>query len=434
MQFLSFQGYQIPLHYVTGFSYTKTARTALNSAGFARFLGFEPAEISIRLVVNNAFAMITERDLSADLISMLSINPSVDSEPTQVTLGGFLIYPALLFRVTSVNRTIASDRNGFPVEAEVDLVLSGVECAKQASTNRFFDFTSEDVIQITGVSITCDGKTYTIKDDSTLSTFRLTPYSCEIEANLGADSAVVDDNSWLIAPASSNAIITIDGYGDFYAVSLNLIDGVLSIIGSVWPKETVQPVTKTYRQTTISAILRDIFPFCETSGLNGAVDYCLIRSRPLNALNGLRESAGFLTSAVGGKITFASVPETLTPNIDFDLYLDEDVVTEPISGIVWRDNYHEMVVGKIDRSAAYIVDSVFAANDVEHARNCLKYAQYMQNKIIITIPYDKRIRHHSVFYVIKDVVAFPVMVENYVVDFLSNQMKIECHYTNRGLI
>jgi hypothetical protein len=432
MQFLSFQNNQIPLHYVTGFSYTKTARTALNSSGFARFLGFEPAEISVRVIVNNALAMVTGRDLHADLISLLAITPDVNSEPTQVTLGGFLIYPSLLFRVTSVNRTIASDRGGFPIEAEIDLVLSGVECAKQASSQRAFDFTNEDVIQIPAVSLTCEGKTYTIKDDSTLSVFTLTPYSCEIEANLGADSAIVDDNSWLVTPAANNAIITIEGYGDFYAVSLNLIDGVLSIIGSVWPKETVQPLTKTYRNTTVSAILRDIFPYCKTEGLNGVVDYCLIRSRPLQTLNRLRESAGFLTSFVEGGLTFAAIPDTLTPNIDFDLYLDEDVITEPISGIVWRDNYHEKQAGNVDKSAAYIVDSVFASNDSTHAQNCLKYAQYMQNKITITIPYDERIRQHSVFYVIKDSAAIPVMVENYVVDFLSNQMALECHYTKRG--
>lgn len=438
MQYLSFQDYDIPLVYVTALSYAKTARVYTNSTGFSRFAGFEAAEVSVRLYLNYGICAAIGEDFTQLLTRWIYAEPSKDTAPTYITLASHIIYPSLQFRVTSINKTPVGDQSGIIDEIEIDLTLSGVECSKAEVQNRSLNFTDSEVIQLPQVYILCKGERYAIGEETTLSQFQISPRLCELEICIGNDGNAVSDRGWLLDVVQESSEIEVEGYGRFYTVSASLVEGVLSLKASVYPKEMTQPITKTLRNISIRDAIKSILPASLLSdyqiafdGLNAKIDNLIVRDTPINILTQIQAGSGFLTSFNGDKISFVEVPKSFTPTIDFDTYLDSDLVTEPISGLVWVDTVHEYSVGDVTKSSAIRIDSMFTSSDKTLAENCLSYAQYMQNQISFTTALNPQIRHHSAFYMMVSGRAIPVMVEDYTIDFLSNTMSIDAHYVER---
>ncbi len=436
MQYLSFQNLDIPLVYVTGLSYTKTARVSTNAQGFSRFLGYETAEISVRISLNFALAMAADRGFVQDLLTLIYAEPDKSSTPTFVTIGNHILYPSLLFRVSSINKTIAADHTGTIENIEVDITLSGVECTKEKTGNKAYVFEDEEAIQLPKITLSCLGKDYILGEESSISTFTLTPREVNLEICFGTDNTKVSDISWLVDVVNNNSTVTIDGYGKFYTVSASLVNNVLTLVGSVWSKEMAQPITKTVRQATLEEAIKAILPSSDTAlhfnGLTAQIDNLIVQDTPLNILNALQQSAGFITSFRADGITFVKVPDVIKPDVDFTMYLEADLVTEPITGCIWKDGLHEVVAGSVDKSTSFNVKSIFSSSDMRHAQNCLDYARYMQNKIEFNAPLDTKIRHHSAFNIVIGESIIPCMVEDYNIDFLSNSMQIQAQYVNRG--
>lgn len=438
MQYLSFQDYDIPLVYVTALSYAKTARVYTNSTGFSRFAGFEAAEVSVRIYLNYGICAAIGEDFRQELTRWLYTEPDKATAPTYITLASHIIYPSLQFRVTSINKTPMGDKSGIIDEIEIDLTLSGVEVSKGEVQNRALNFTDSEMIQLPQVYILCKGERYPIGEETTLSQFQISPRLCELEICIGNDGNAVSDRGWLLDVVQESSQIEVEGYGKFYTVSASLVEGVLSLKASVYPKEMSQPITKTLRNISIKDAIKAILPASLLSdyqiafdGLSAKIDNFIVRDTPINILNALQAGTGFITSFNGDKISFVEVPKSFTPTIDFDTYLDTDLVTEPISGLVWVDTVHEYSVGDVAKSSAIRVDSSFTSSDSSVADSCLKYAQYMQNQITFTSALNPQIRHHSAFYITVSERAIPVMVEDYTLDFLSNIMTLDCHYVER---
>lgn len=430
MQTLSFQNLDIPLAYITAVSYQKNARVSTNSAGFGRFMGFEPSEMSIRVAIDGARCSLTGEQFRDVLSRFLALSPQKDSEPTQVVLGGHILYPSLLYRLTSINKTVASGHNGFPYAAEFDLSLSGVACTKAETGRRALVFTRDDIIELPSITIKCKGKEYVVGSETTVSQLIIKPLSCDIGLLIGDDSAIVKDSSWLTAVVDNNAEVVIEGYGRFYIVQANLVQGELSMTGSKFAPSSARVKTQTFIEQPISTVISQISGTYK-GNLDGQIDYYLMRSTPIEALRSLQESAGFLINSEDDGVSYWWIPRAFNPTIEFDLYVEEDEQTEPISGFIWDDGIIEIKAGEFESSASLRVHSVFASNSGDWAAHCLEYNKYMQNKIIVNVPVDNRIKHHSCFTIYKNTVAIKVMVEDYTIDFITNNMELELHYIAR---
>lgn len=431
MRYLTFQGLEIPLVYVTALSYTKTAKTVQNSDGFARFRGYMPSEISLRLEVSRPRALAAGDNYYATLARFIDLQPEKSSEPSQVVLDTAILYPALKFRLTSINKSFQADINGNIDIAEFDLTLSGVECSKAESQRRVYDF-SQTAISMPKITLKCLDKALEVGNDVCISGFTLTPFVSEIELCIGDDLSIIRDSAWLMALVENHAEVYIEGYGRFYVVSATLNENILHLTGSRWPKTAAQPVTRTFIDATLQDVLYALTGV--KKGLIGEmpIEYYLTTSTPLDSLRALQNSAGFLIDAAPDEISFRSVPENIMPDIDFDLYVDDDLMTEPLRGIIWRDTVNEHKAGVTDDGAALNIDSAFTSNSPVFAAQCLRYARYMQNSIKVTAPIDARIKHHSAFYITKNNAAIPVMVEDYTLDFISGEMTLDLHYISRG--
>lgn len=422
METISFQNYTLPAIYVTGLSYSKSARLHTSSTGFARFLGFNPAEISLRLYVDAARAMVSERDFLTDFYAIQGMQVRGDAEPEQVIFAGNILYPALEFRITAITTTTEMDASGIPVAIEADVSLSGVRCTKGEAGRKALVF-SEDYT-IPQLTITCGEKSLSIGVEVTIAGFVMTPEAVEAELLIGDDLSIASDKGWLLDLARNEATLSVDGYGDFYIISADLAEGVLSLKSSRWPKQKEE--TEVYTGVSLNTVLREI------SGLyadvSGAVGYYLRKGTELQAIADLQRSAGFLIDYAPSGTTFRAVPDAIVPDVDMDLYIDSDLATEQITGIVWRSPDALYTVGS---NPSMQVESAFSSGTEAAARSCLKYMQYMQNSISITTVIDTRIKHHSAIYVIKDSQAIPCMVENYVFDFMAGTLELELHYVSR---
>jgi hypothetical protein len=215
-----------------------------------------------------------------------------------------------------------------------------------------------------------------------------------------------------------DSIITVDGYGDFHIISADLVDEELRLVGSAFPVSYNRAFSKTFRAESLN-----FDGFTDLFGVK--IGFLAWHGTELERLRALEASLGFLIDFPTR--TLRAVPDSLSPTTDYNAYIDEDMVTERISGITWRDGVHRYTAGNT-KSADYGVESVCRVDDNSIATKYLRYARYMQNTITITAPYDPRIRQHSVISVVKNATYVPVMVEHYEIDFFANQMTIECHW------
>ena len=424
MHELTVQGLTFPAAYITALSYSKRARTYVNSRGYARFRGYDSSEISLRVTVDRARAMLAERDFEADVHSYLNLSPIPDSTPTIVSFAGHLLYPSLQFRVSSVTCTVESDQNGFPVAMEADITLSGVAVTKYETTTQAV--ASDDDVSVPAVTIRCKGKSLKVELDVKLSKLIMHPDYGEMEVVLGNDQQIAKDDPWMLDLVKSGATVSIDGYGEYYIISANLVDGVLSTQLSAWKK--LEPVVCSFSDATLNVILHRLYPGGVSIGSLGQVDYAMLIGEPRSIIASLQESAGFLIDYRDG-VSFVPVPNSITPEDDFDVYLDDDLSTEEITGLIWSDSSTTHTAGS---SPSVHVRSCFqSANGF--ADECLAYYRYMQNSIKITMAIDPRIRHHSAITVVKDDARIPCMVEDYEIDFIGGVMTVDAHYVDRVL-
>ena len=403
MHELTVQGLTFPTAYITALSYAKRARTYVNSRGFARFRGYDSSEISLRITVDRARAMLAERDFESDVHSYLNLSPIPDSTPTIVSFAGHLLYPSLQFRVSSITCTVESDQNGSPVAMEADITLSGVSVTKYETTTKAV--ASDDDGAVPAVTIRCKGKSLKVELGVKLSKLIMHPDYGEMEVVLGNDQQIVQDAPWMIDLVKNEATVNIDGYGEYCIISANLVDGVLSVQLSAWKK--LEPVVRSFSDSTLNVILHGLYPGGVSIGSLGQVDYAMLIGEPRSIIASLQESAGFLIDYRDG-VSFVPVPKSITPVDDFDVYMDDDLSTEEITGLIWSDSSASHTAGS---SPSVHVRSCFqSANGF--AEQCLDYYRYMQNSIKITMAIDPRIRHHSAITVVKDDSRIPCMVED----------------------
>lgn len=109
MQYLSWASVQIPLAFVTGLSFRKTAKTVEHTGGYISARGFEASEISAQVEVSRAICMAMGLNFNEWFGVLDGLSVETNGEAGAVTLGGYPLYPELKFALTNKNTTRVTD-------------------------------------------------------------------------------------------------------------------------------------------------------------------------------------------------------------------------------------------------------------------------------------------------------------------------------------
>lgn len=435
MQYLEWADVQIPLCLVTGFSYAKRARTVNHARNFASARGFEASEISVRVTLNRGVAMAYGLEFGRYVELIESLTASRDNEQGTVTIGGYPIYPELNFALTNINRTVQTDLATDDVtNLEADITLSGVSCVKEVSRERALVIGYEDtIIPLPKTTISCKGKDFVIQDSSAVSAYVTTPKELQLEVQIGQDNRTPERDGFLNDIISEYATVTCElpqGTVVYNVIQAMILDSMLYLSGSILPEAASQMVTKTYMDCDLADILGDI---CNAIGVDadvqvdGHVDYYLMQCTPIQALEDLQRSAGFIVSIQGNKFTFAWVPDAVDPQVTLDeLTVEDDTRSEDVNGLVWRDGIHEVMAGDVSGEVPK-VESVFKteAGD-DFAGHVLAYLRYQAARVTVSGSIVDNIGSHSQIAVPKDDVTLALLVDFPTFDWLFGQMSLEC--------
>lgn len=433
MQYFTWSSIQIPLAFVTGISYKKTAKTVEHTGGYISSKGCEAAEMSIQVAVNRQACAALGVDFNRWYGILDGLAVSTDGESGPVTIGGYPIYPELKFALTNKNCTYITDLStSAPMSIGCDLTLSGVECVKEVVRQRALEF-DDTGLGLPKISLTVNGKTLTVRESTTVSKIDVTPNSCEIELFLGSDTTNVNRSAFLTALLDDGtATVTIDlplGATTYHIIWADLTDGILQISGSIYSESANQALTETFEDCDLSDIIKYL---CDKLSMdaeilvNGHVEYYPLNgTTPMEALEALRESAGFVVSAHLGKATFAFLPESISSQKTLEgLTIDEDGADEVTTQVIWRDGEHEFIYGD-STGEIKKVDSVFTSTDPKWAHECLKLTRFKAQSLVVSGDMDSEIRHHSQVSIPKDTGLVTGLVGYYIFSFVTNTMRLE---------
>lgn len=418
MNYVTCGAFQIPCVFLTALSYAKSANTALNSQNRAKFCNLSTAEISVRFEVSRPRCMAAGESFAewCDRVEGWSSDLSVKPEPAIFLLSGFPLYSSLLFAMTSINLSYQQDSAEI-VSIEADVTFAGVSAAKDAVRTRVL-VRDEMKVQLPAVTVSANGKTVKISEICSLSALTMTERGCSLTLAFGDAQNILSRDALTSLISDHNATVTIDGYGDFYVISADQVDEEISINASVLPVEFNRVFSRTYTNSDLA-----ISGFSNATGLK--IGYMAWHGSEAERLKRLQESMGFLVDYPTK--TLRPVPDSLKPTTDVLVHVDSDLVSEGITKVVWQDGYSTYTAGD-DSGAVFGVNSVCRVDSNKVANSCLSYVRYMQNYIILDMPYDGRIRQHSVINVVKNATSVPCMVEKYDIDFFTNWMTLECHW------
>lgn len=420
MEYFTIQTINFPCTFITALSYSKQAETVQNARGFNRFQRMANAEISLRINVTRAVCMASDESFSKwdDLLSEDIV--AKGTEPTHAYLAGNPLYAELLFAITSMTRTNVYDELGELVSFECDLTMTGVSLAKDASRTKALIFSETEQAEFPEITITANGNTLSLDDKTVLTNLVLNEKGGDLSIAFQDGSKLVSRDVLSGLIGDPDAAVQVNGYGKFHVIEADLVDDDLSIRFSVFPVEWNQ--VETFSKT--NATLPDIFSGW-ADDTNITIAYIHSRETKISLLKEIANSLGLLVDY--STKAFHAVPYKLSSTTDFQTYIDEDTQTETITKLIWCDHVHQYTVGR-DDGACIEVDSCCVINQKIVAERCLKYAQFMQNAIKLTLPYDKRVRLFSVINIIKNVTRIPAMVTHYEIDFMANEMRIEASY------
>ena len=430
MQYFTCADIQIPLFFVDAVSWTKTARTVQHSGGYISARGFEAAEISLRAVFNQARCAPFDHDLNDSIDLIMSIHTDRASKSGVLYIGNFAIYPELEFALTNINKTIQADETGNIYAVEADMVFSGVKAVKEVVRNRSLEI--EPVSTMPEVVLGVDGKELKLQDAFQITEFITEPDSIRLGVSVGSDLDLVSRDGFLTSLLNGGVISAALPQGEkkYYVVSADLVDEELHLTGSFYPPKSMQSLSRTYSETTIKAVIDDLSKEagidCECLA-DGPIDYFLGFGTPIECIRQIQSGAGFIMSYRGGVLTCANVPDSLFGEYDIN-YIDltQDANSEQVKGVYWYDGVNCHTEGTIDSTAIRVYSPFRSARG--YASECLKFARYSRNSIVVVSDIDSRIDSHSVVTVRSNDAIIDCMIEHYSFDWISGLMTLECHY------
>lgn len=413
---------KIPTGMITAFSYTLKSRLGERHDGRVFSCGFEAPEVSLRVIVSPSVCSLFGVDYRNALTGFLGLDISRKTTPKQIKIGDFVPCRGFLFAPTSIN--FSTDAEG--LEYEFDVVLSPVQNALLAESNRASASKNQ---LLPRVVLTCDGKSIELKDEITFTELMEMPDGCYLTALIGDDSRLAEFESWAGRLSKGGEIqIETSETRKYYCTTADLLDGELTITGSIYPPSAFVPVTVTYRNTDLGAILKDIagmFGFAANVRVSGNVSYFLLEGTPLEAIANLQNSAGFLVSATPGNISFVRIPDGEQP-LDFVTLTAipvDDTKAEKCSGCRWIDGEHEFVYENGDGPKVEC-RSCFCSDDSRFATERTRLENYRNRMFKADLPLDLRVVMHSPVSVETRSELRSGLIEYFIKDYIENTLEL----------
>ena len=427
MLYANFAGLSIPMPMITALSYTKKARLAEHTSGFVRSLGFEAAEISVRVLVTPSLCRQFDANYTELLKALKTLELSRKFPAGGVSFGTLHPLPELLFAPSSVHYTTDSDALNY----EFDIILSGVQCVPVSTSNRAGGSIVE-ASNLPAVTLAVGGSELELKDEITFFELAETPDGCRLGAIIGSDVTLSRLNDW-VSRVVDGGEITIKSASStrYYVTSASLDDGALHVTGSIFPPKASQSMTFSARNTTLDAVLKRVCAIADIScdvRVSGAVDYILMQATPLEMIDNLQNTAGFLISGSAGKLTFTPVPErsqTYTPLRATDV--GDALEIEPVAGCIWRDGVHEFSNIQSSTGTVLKIDACFLSQDESFCASRLRLAKYRSQAVYITMPVNSRVVHHSPVAIQTRAEVLQGLVDYYEKDYISSVLTMDLH-------
>ena len=434
MQYLKFGKYEIPLSCINGLSYSKQGNIVDSSNLSCRCLGINNVQVQLQIAINPSTCY--DRDFIAFARDMSQVRPSKTEKPAKIYLGNDILLPQLEFMLISTNITYQSDRLGKLQEMQLSWTLSASRVVKEE--NRNTELLTNNELIMPKVTLHCDGKSIECKQDISIANLRLSGFRGTIELFLADTYTEVDRDAWLARVNNSKtSYFEIEHYGKFYILSSNIVyDNWLSFDLTKFNKHWYKKQTKTFITDPSSPkvfTLKDIFSDCDDIKVKSKakVRYFKYDDTPYNVLKSLQDDLGYNIGLQGDDIILYDTPDKIGKgDITYDYVLDGDTLTMPITKCIIRDDRAEYIAGNDDGETYYVYTNASVTQDAANA--VLKFVNFNQNMITLSMPYEPRIRIGSIIDVnIGNDEILNCICTEYDIDFLSNSMQIELHYTER---
>ena len=435
MQYLKFGKYEIPLSCIMGLSYSKQGNIVDSSNLSCRCLGINNVQVQLQIAINPSTCY--DRDFIKFAREMSQVRPSKTEKPAKIQIGNDSLLPQLEFMLISTNITYQSDRLGKLQEMQLNWTLSASRVVKEE--NRNTELLTKQPELLPKVTLHCDGKSIECKQDISIASLQISGFRGTIELFLADTYTEVDRDAWLNQVNNSKtSYFEIEHYGKFYILSSNIVyDNWLSFDLTKFNKHWYKKQTKTFIADPSSPkvfSLKDIFSDCDDNVVvksKAKVRYFKYDDTPYNVLKALQDDLGYNIGVSEDTIILYDTPDKIGKgDITYDYILDGDTMTVPITKCIIRDDRAEYIAGDDDGETYYVYTNASVTQDA--ATSVLKYVNFNQNMITLSIPYESRIRIGSIININvgNDEILNCVCTE-YDIDFLSNSMQIELHYVER---
>lgn len=378
---------RVPMTLVSGLSWTDTAKTVEKTGGYARSLGYEAVTLSVRINFSADTASLsadTEKELKALFYQLNELATDCVDEPARLIAGDFEPEPAMLFALTSCNRSQTYDPR-FDPTLEMDLVFSGVRCVKEEARNNALT-EQETSGQLPEIIIKRGGKELKVRDAYNLDTLVIRDSSVEIGFTVRDDLTIINRDGFFVDMTDGKTVLTV-GKNDYYVVSASVEANRVELTGSFWAIDSQKPFVKTYRDTDLKALFTEL---AERAGVkadvrvSGRVDYYLNSTSPMESIAGLVESCGALALWRGGKLMIVDVPISIGEGKVLDARVDAgNDASERITSCVWIDGITSQMAGDT-KGRGISVSSAYSGEP--RSRQCLAQARFLQNSIVVECP------------------------------------------------
>lgn len=434
MQYLKFGKYEIPLSCISGLSYSKQGNIVDTSNLSCRCIGINNVQVQLQIIISPSTCY--DMDFIEFARTMSQVRPSKTEKPAKIYLGNDILLPQLEFMLISTNITYQSDRLGKLQEMQLSWTLSASRVVKEE--NRNTELLTNNELIMPKVTLHCDGKSIECKQDISIANLHLSGFRGTIELFLADTYTEVDRDAWLAQVNNSKtSYFEIEHYGKFYILSSNIVyDNWLSFDLTKFNKHWYKKQTKTFIADPSSPkvfTLKDIFSDCDDIKVKSKakVQYFKYDDTPYNVLKSLQDDLGYNIGLQGDDIILYDTPVKIGKgDITYDYVLDGDTLTTPITKCIIRDDRAEYITGNDDGETYYVYTNASVTQDAANA--VLKYVNFNQNMITLSIPYEPRIRIGSIINVnIGNDEILNCVCTEYDIDFLSNSMQIELHYVER---
>lgn len=434
MQYFKFGKYEIPLSCINGLSYSKQGNIVDSSNLSCRCLGINNVQVQLQIAINASVCY--DRDFIEYARVMSQIKPNKQDNPAKIYLGNDVLLPQLEFMLISTNVTYQSDRLGKLQEMQLNWTLSASRVVKDENRNTVL-LTNNKLI-IPKVTLHCDGKSIECKQDISIANLQLSGFRGTIELFLADTYTEIDRDAWLNQVNNSKtSYFDIEHYGKFYILSSNIVyDNWLSFDLTKFNKHWYKKQTKTFVSNPNKPkvfTLKDIFNDCDDIKVKSKAEvrYFKYDDTPYNVLKALQDDLGYNIGLQGDDIILYDTPDKISRgDITYDYVLDGDTLTAPITKCIARDDRAEYIAGNDDGETYYVYTNASVTQDA--ADSLLKYVNFNQNMITLSIPYEPRIRIGSIINVnIGNGAVLNCVCTEYDIDFLSNSMQLELHYVER---